>query len=211
MENATKALVMAGGVLIAILIIGLLVFFFNNVSSYRKVEDDAEALKQAVDFNKKYEVYNKNNIYGSELLSLANMIVDYNKKENEEKDYKKMNLEVIIKNSNDIFKAKYTEAEELSKDYDKLESSIADMNKEYQGKSLGKKTLAYWASCSRKVLTNNFDSSTNPTYEKIKNLIDKYGNLVTKLDDISRATFKCTNVEYDEYTGRIVKFVFEEK
>ena len=211
MENATKALVIAGGVLIAILIIGLLVFFFNNVSSYRKVEDDAEALKQAVDFNKKYEVYNKNNIYGSELLSLANMIVDYNKKENEEKDYKKMNLEVIIKNSNDIFKAKYTEAEELSKDYDKLESSIADMNKEYQGKSLGKKTLAYWASCSRKVLTNNFDSSTNPTYEKIKNLIDKYGNLVTKLDDISRATFKCTNVEYDEYTGRIVKFVFEEK
>lgn len=211
MENATKALVMAGGVLIAILIIGLLVFFFNNVSSYRKVEDDAEALKQAVDFNKKYEVYNKNNIYGSELLSLANMIVDYNKKENEEKDYKKMNLEVIIKNPNDIFKIKYTEAEDLSKDYDKLESSIADMNKEYQGKALGKKTLAYWASCSRKVLTNNFDSTTNPTYEKIKNLIDKYGDLVTKLDDISRATFKCTNVEYDEYTGRIVKFVFEEK
>ena len=35
MENASKALIMAGGVMIALLIIGSLLLMFNNLSSYQ--------------------------------------------------------------------------------------------------------------------------------------------------------------------------------
>ena len=36
MENASKALIMAGGILITILVVSLLVLFWNQVSDYKK-------------------------------------------------------------------------------------------------------------------------------------------------------------------------------
>ena len=40
MENASKALIMAGIILIGILLIALMVYFFNSVSGLRKSYDD---------------------------------------------------------------------------------------------------------------------------------------------------------------------------
>ena len=42
MENASKALIMAGGILITILVVSLLVLFWNQVSDYKKTSSDAE-------------------------------------------------------------------------------------------------------------------------------------------------------------------------
>lgn len=98
MENATKALEMAASVLIGLLIIGALVFVYTKISQTKQVEQDSLSSQQAADFNKKFEAYNRNGVYGSELLSLANLIVDYNNKEaNEVKGYKEITLEVSIK------------------------------------------------------------------------------------------------------------------
>ena len=43
MENATRALTMAGGILIALLIIGALLLAFNNLSSYQNQMDSNES------------------------------------------------------------------------------------------------------------------------------------------------------------------------
>ena len=40
MENASKALVMAGGILIALLVIGALLLMFNQVSDYQRSGTD---------------------------------------------------------------------------------------------------------------------------------------------------------------------------
>ena len=69
MENATKALEIAGGVLISLIIIGTIVFFYNRISEVKQTEHNTQAEEQAADFNKDYEVYNRNDVYGSELLS----------------------------------------------------------------------------------------------------------------------------------------------
>ena len=48
MENASKALIMAGGILIALLVISLLVFFYNNVVDVQRINqsnEDVEAVK----------------------------------------------------------------------------------------------------------------------------------------------------------------------
>ena len=42
MENASKALIMAGSVLIAILVIGLLVFGYNQLSDLEQQKEDSE-------------------------------------------------------------------------------------------------------------------------------------------------------------------------
>ena len=56
MENASKALAIAGGMLIALLIIGTLVFMFQRISDYRRQEQNEERLQQVIEFNKEYEI-----------------------------------------------------------------------------------------------------------------------------------------------------------
>ncbi len=80
MENATRALVMAGGILIALIILGALLLMFNNLSSYQKNNDDSRKTSQISDFNNQFEPYNKDNLTLMELKSVYNKIVSNNQK-----------------------------------------------------------------------------------------------------------------------------------
>ena len=51
MENATKALKMAGSLLIGVLLIGCLLFVYTRMSELKDTEHKVEASQQAQDFN----------------------------------------------------------------------------------------------------------------------------------------------------------------
>ena len=57
MENASKALIMAGGVLIGILIISLAVYLFVDFGSTSAQINDQNAQKQITEFNSKFTAY----------------------------------------------------------------------------------------------------------------------------------------------------------
>ena len=99
MENASKALIMAGSVLLSMIIIGALIFMFNNLRQVEQGEVTSEEVKKQVEYNKKIETFNRT-LYGSELISLANFIADYESREVEIKKYDKIelivNLESVI-------------------------------------------------------------------------------------------------------------------
>ena len=97
MENATKALEMAGSVLIGVLLLGCLLFAYTRMSELKDTEHKVEVSEQAKDFNQDYETYNRNNLYGSDLFSLANQIEDYNKKEADGKAYGRIEMKVTLK------------------------------------------------------------------------------------------------------------------
>lgn len=80
MENASKALIMAGSVLIALLIIGALLLMFNSLSSYQDTGTQDVKEAQIVEFNNQFETYNRTNVRGSDLYSLLNRVVDYNRR-----------------------------------------------------------------------------------------------------------------------------------
>ncbi len=80
MENATRALVMAGGILIALLILGALLLMFNNLSSYQNANDSSEKTSQIAEFNNQFEPYNKKNLTLMELKSIYNKIESNNSK-----------------------------------------------------------------------------------------------------------------------------------
>lgn len=80
MENASKALIMAGGILITILVVSLLVLFWNQVSDYKKTSSDAEKEAQLSTFNEQFTQYARNDLKGVEIISLVNKVVNYNKK-----------------------------------------------------------------------------------------------------------------------------------
>ena len=65
MENASKALIMAGGVLIALMILGALLLMFNNLSSYQNTNTQTTEEAQVIAFNNQFETYNRNGVRGS--------------------------------------------------------------------------------------------------------------------------------------------------
>ena len=80
MENATKALLMAGSVLIALVILGALGLMFNNLTTYQQTNVQTERETQVVDFNNQYASYNRNDVRGTDMWSLLNRVVDYNRR-----------------------------------------------------------------------------------------------------------------------------------
>lgn len=72
MENASKALLMAGGVLIAILIIVLLVNSFTSISSLQQTKLSEEEQEKLVKFNEQYTKYAGQYVYGTEVRSVMN-------------------------------------------------------------------------------------------------------------------------------------------
>lgn len=99
MENASKALLMAAGILIAMIIIGLLLFMFNQLVIFQKSDDSNTKNSQVAKFNMQFEVYlDDKGIKGSDILSLINKILDYNKKGEESAN---LGDETKIKNSVD--------------------------------------------------------------------------------------------------------------
>ena len=78
MENATKALLIAAGILIAILLVSLFLFFGKRVSdmgNYKNMLAEQEDLGK---FNSALLNYDRDDILGYELISLANNVIDYN-------------------------------------------------------------------------------------------------------------------------------------
>lgn len=110
MENASKALMMAGGVLLALMIIGALMLMFNQISAYQKNNTDSQKDIQIANFNKDFDRYSESsNIKGVDIITLINKITDYNaragQKENNYVDY---NIKMSIEVSNlKAFKDKY--------------------------------------------------------------------------------------------------------
>lgn len=80
MENVSKALEMAAGVLIAVLIMSLVAYFFSSIGKLPSTEDEVETQAQLKAFNKEYEVYSKKGMYGVDVISCLNKARSNNEK-----------------------------------------------------------------------------------------------------------------------------------
>ena len=80
MENASKALLMAGGILIALLVLGALLLMFNQLSDYQRSKTEIVNRSQISEFNSQFTQYARNDLQGFDLISLINKVVDYNRR-----------------------------------------------------------------------------------------------------------------------------------
>lgn len=83
MENTSKALIMAGGMLLAILIVSLLVYAWSLFSKYQSSQDDLADIEDTAKFNEQFTNYQRDNVKGYDILSLANKVTDYNYRKSE--------------------------------------------------------------------------------------------------------------------------------
>lgn len=170
MENAAKALTMAGGILISIMIISAAVLMYNQITKVPNEQENNRRIEQIAEFNNQFETYNRKGLYGSDIISIINKIQNNNKKYTDlGEDAYIMELEVVLTVIDEVFcplgrKTSYT-----------LQTLNAKIE---EAKSI-----------------QNEDPS-NPYYHPYT--------------DFKRKMFKCTNVDYDKYTGIIRKMRFEQ-
>lgn len=221
MENATKALEIAASVLIGVLLIGALIFGYNQIAEQKKIDQKNEKARQLSEYNINFESYSKDKVYGSELLSLANEIINYNtRKATNESGYQKIELEVTIKNAimdGKVFKFdnKTYSANDIDDAYKDLSKKIREANVQYAGKS-----VAYWTNAlpvtseaifRQKILEYGYNIPDSQKSELFNKII-VYKQLVNEQKEFGRKTFKYKDIsEYDQGNGRVIKLIFEEK
>lgn len=80
MENASKALLMAGGILLTMLVVTVLMYAFGLVSEYQANQDRLKEIEEVSKFNQQFTGYERNDVLGYEVLSLVNKVIDYNQR-----------------------------------------------------------------------------------------------------------------------------------
>lgn len=80
MENASKALEMAAGVMLGVLIMSLIAYFFTSISSWPEQQDNEKEMEQTAKFNLEYEVYDKKGMYGADVISCLSKAINNNEK-----------------------------------------------------------------------------------------------------------------------------------
>ena len=120
MENASKALLMAGGVLIAIITLTLLVKIYGNISLFQKVQLTEEEQAQLLEFNEQYTKYLGQYVYGTEVITVINKTLS--------NQTHKISTNIIFLDggfSYKVYKYKYDESSKKIKKEEETKSVIA--------------------------------------------------------------------------------------
>ena len=227
MENISKALLIAAGMLILIMILSLLVIGYQQISAYYSRQHDATMVEQTIEFNKRFENYNRNDIRGNELISLMNRVIDYNATQvyEEETKFKRLILSINVGEQDILDQFKYdaslegritSEIDNRSNDRDLIKITGVELNsKSIIGNNVTTTQLQRLSANIHYIM----DDSNEFRDEKIKSILktDTYD-----IDDVKNATaqyyeytqfkracFNCTGVEYDPDTGRVVRMTFK--
>jgi len=78
MENASKALLIAGGMLLTMMIMAMLITLGISISDVAESQDKNQLTKQIQEFNKGYEVYNKTKMFGIDVITVTNKAINHN-------------------------------------------------------------------------------------------------------------------------------------
>lgn len=228
MENASKALIMAGSVLMAILVIGLLVFGYQSLSALEQSKENAKGDLKAEQYMERFEQFDRT-LYGSELLSLANLLEDYNNTDDVKYDgYSEMIIEVYTTGitSTTYFKEGKDNITKILEDKNNIEEKIAKY--EVKNSNYNNKSVKYYSEKSNRQIAEEFGievPGTTPDYDIAEDYLEKYDITKTLLVDIQKykslttiynefrigKKFECKEIEYDDNNGRITYMYFKEK
>lgn len=239
MENASRALIMAASVLIAIVIVSAFILMMSGLTDYQEKSYQSDLSAQITEFNNQYSTYDKKDVRGSDMISLMNRVVDYNYRSADEEGYTEMEIKITISNSirNNlsydktnrlILKNTYTQDDiddivgmPTSINNNISTGTIRNIENKYEQKYANQ--LASEISNIESIAENSSLNTTgqNKDFDNLQILpksASSYGGVSQIYKDaliyyeyvqFKRTYFDCKNTEYDTNTGRIVKMEFE--
>ena len=79
MDNAAKGLIVAGGILLAIMTLTIFMYGLSATSRINMAQDEADELQALQNFNLQYEAYNKKRMYGVDVITVINKAIQNNR------------------------------------------------------------------------------------------------------------------------------------
>ncbi len=170
MENASKALTIAGGVLIAVMLAVLVYYVFTQWGESQKIKQEDVDTVKIEEFNKSYLSYEKV-LYGSELLGLVNKMSDYNISDDVKYSaYGTMDLKVEIKllsgSTDNLFNrtgtyslstVKRTIDDVMRKTVEKYKGKVSDSQWEFLAKSSNNSEQSFDDLCKELNISSNIN------------------------------------------------------
>lgn len=214
MENASTALLIAGGMILAALVISIFIFGYSNVTKIAQAKVESELKEEVEKFNDQYLAFNKTAMYGTDVISVMNLAISNNKLNNlkfGESSY----VDVSFKLTKDTIEDKVYEykLDERTSRYDK---KLIEKNKTLYGANnfTFEKNKKYSLSSNLEPITAflktaNQSEETKEVLELRGKIVLKYTIKYTGIADFKRKTFKCSKVDYDS-DGRIKVIQFEQ-
>ncbi|MBR3132797.1 MAG: hypothetical protein IKG42_01770 [Clostridia bacterium] len=223
MEDASRALLIAAGVLITVLLLAMLLFVRNSISEYKSAENEAELIKQNKEFNSKYEAYNKSFMYGTDIISVVGMAADnnryyYNEYEDSPdlaEDYF-IDIEIQIGSAGIVGRRIEYVYDSAEKKYKYKGTYNTDPNNSIRSESkITLKGSSESGSYGNKYNPIQFEdlvkrADSNPT-KKYASDYKSYSITYSWVNDFRRRAFLCEGVEYNGITGRVRKMIFREQ
>lgn len=222
MENASRALVIAGGVLLSLIIIGVVMFAYRGITSLQKEKDISLSNEQVSKINEQIEKYTKKSvIYGSEVLSICNAIEDYSRKYPE---YPKITAIIKIKadGKNDVelfFKDEYNDeqynsTQRLKGDYDSAIETRDDKGKISMSNGKTIEELYNFLKTDSQKLDSYYDlyglNDGEYNVEEILQFLEEYEKYKNCINTFREKRFKAS-VVYSNTTGIIKKIEIQPK
>lgn len=214
MENASKALVMAGGILIAIMTISALLYAANSWGVIPKAQDTTDTVKQLTAFNQQYESYAKQAIYGLDLVSVLNKAIDNNEKYGVSNEEERMYVNIIFTLKNSANKVKYSYKDYISGPK-KGQKSERDTEYDIDVLEAGEYSLKNLGNRKFKEFIQSFKNSTFIKQPKLRgpeedgSKYNLYTNETYATSEFKTRVFRCIGTKYDD-EGRIKLMEFEE-
>jgi len=196
MENASKALLIAAGIMIGLIVITMIAYAHGKISNYYESKELTLQSEQLADFNKQFLGYNRADVRGSDLLSLVNKIVDYNDRKADPKDiaHEPMCLTIQIENNSTTQKEVDLFCFELD-DYNYNKSLNNIILKTYTNVKNGK----YDSSIDKYDILSNATSQIKGYYNKITD------NTIPILSQNIYSIFDVYNKKYDNNEKEVAK------
>lgn len=195
MENAAKALIIAGGILFAIMILSLIVYMSTSTTRMVEAQEEKKQVEELTAFNKEYEAYNKTRMYGTDIITVMKKAIDYNEKVEEET--KKIKIDVETTTTFETVK-QITTISGNNKETRTKET----IDNEYSLKPAGTYSI------DNSELQKFLKQSVNDYYDESSTQSTKI-YIYSALSAFKKSIFKCSEVKYDD-NGRISYMKFEE-
>lgn len=219
MENSSKALVMAGSILIALAIISSLIYMFNYVTSYQKTAEDSTRDEQMANVDKEFLSYEKS-LYGSELLSLINKVIDYNIKYPISDGYEPIKIVFYVgRGTGDDNRSSLVQSGQTYTIFDKTSNKVSEKLlieiENIKTNYGGEKNLQRLVSLNDSGKIGEIDSllqeiNTSYNYSRCKDDIKKYAEYLEFKRKKFRFKINQQGTIYNNKTGRIEEMRYEE-
>lgn len=189
---------------------------FNNLSTYQETSVQGTREAQILEFNNQYETYDRNNVRGSDLYSLLNRAIDYNRRkstagtgsndEGQYISYEPITIKLKIKdikqlsadgeNNRLIKNSEYTISNTENTFEKQIKGTIDELENDY-----GSDSITNLATNITKIFP------TNPSVSQQEEAVARFKSIYKK-DEIEKYNLKTENITWRDLNNTIKNDVY---